>query len=117
MLLTVSRHRNVSDHQHGDSGAHITGGVGPTVSRSVTNLPGAPAITVARSGTGIYIANFGASVAGRYYNVIRGNAATGVPSGGDADVTPFAGSPNALFIRLRDTTGAFVDTNFYVQVW
>jgi hypothetical protein len=95
--------------------AHITGGVGPSVTRSF-NLAGT-AVTVSRPGTGVYVVSFGTNIAGRYYNVIPGNPVDGTPLTSFANVTPAAGDPNALFIEILDAAGVNVDTNFYVQVF
>jgi len=97
--------------------AHITGGVGPTVTRSFTNLAGAPAITVLRLGVGMYEVNFGADVATRFYNVIQGSAVGSAPAGGTADVSPRVANVNSLFIRIYDHTGVLIDTDFFVQVF
>lgn len=97
--------------------AHVTGGVTPSITRSFTNLAGSPAITVTRTAAGTYEVDFGANISTRFYNVVQGNAASGVPAGGSADVTPRASNVNALFIRTFDLAGAAVDTNFYVQVF
>ena len=98
--------------------AHVDGVPAvPVVTRSQKNLPGFQPVTVTRLGVGTYDVDFGASVAGRYYAGVQGEANFGTPTGGWVEVTPRVLDPNSLYVETYDNTGTLVDTPFYVMVW
>jgi hypothetical protein len=92
----------------------------------VANNPaGANNVTLARTNTsgvtqqesgGAVTVNFPFDVSGCANVAARNNAATGTPGPGYAQTNGVSGSPNALQVRTRDTTGADVDGDFHLIV-
>lgn len=99
------------------AGAHIVVGPVPTVTRSFTNLPGAPAITVQFQGVGNYVVDFGADVSGRYYSATIGQTTAGSAPNLIIEATNAGGNPNGVFIDTEDNAGAQADANFYIFVY
>jgi hypothetical protein len=98
--------------------AHIDGvSAAPAVTRSFTNLPGSPTITVTRVGaTGTFEVGFGADVSTRFYGATVGNPVDGTPVSAIVTVTPRVGTPNAVFVDIRNGAGVLTDTNFYIEI-
>ena len=99
--------------------AHITGTGTPSVTRFFSNLTSSPTPTVTRLSTGVFEVNFNGTqdISARFFQVVPGNPATGVPLTGFCDVTPRLGVPTALFIQCWDPAGVAIDNRFFVQVY
>jgi hypothetical protein len=100
------------------AGAHIVATTAtPTVTRSFTNIPGSPAITVTRLGTGTFEVGFGTNLSARFYNVVLGDANAATGQNGQVGVALRSGNANALFVATKDSAGAAADMNFFVYVF
>lgn len=98
------------------AGANIDAVVAPTVVRSFTNLPGAPAITVTRLGVGQYEVDFGTNIATRFYSGTIGQATASNVNNASIEVTPRGGNVNAVFVEMEDNAGVNVDADFWVYI-